>query len=192
MPSNVKSEKLEKNIWQGLVSKNRKDQEALYRCYYSYGMSVCLRYTNTREEAKEILNDGFMIFFSDPKKFDPRMSFKPWFRRVLINLCINHFKKNKGKLKEIDLRQVNELKSSQPTALENMQFEELLVLILKLPDAYKAVFNLYVLDWFSHEEISKLLEISIGTSKSNLSRARQKFKEMLNSTSYERKFLRQE
>jgi RNA polymerase sigma-70 factor (ECF subfamily) len=187
----VKSEKLDKNIWQGLVNKNRKDQEALYRCYYSYGMSVCLRYTNTREEAKEILHDGFMILFCDPKKFDPDMPFKPWFRRVLINLCINHFRKYQGKLEKSNFSQEKELKSSQPTALENLQFEELLVLILKLPTAYRAVFNLYVLDGFSHEEISKLLEISIGTSKSNLSRARQKLKEMLNSTSYERKFLRQ-
>lgn len=187
----MKSEKLDKNIWKGLVNKNRKDQEVLYRCYYSYGMSVCLRYTNTRDEAKEILHDGFMILLTNPKKFDPSMPFKPWFRRVLVNLCINHFKKYQGNLEGSSLDQVIELESSQPSALENMQFEELLVLILKLPAAYRAVFNLYVLDGFSHEEISKLLEISIGTSKSNLSRARQKLKEMLNSTSYERKLLRQ-
>jgi RNA polymerase sigma factor (sigma-70 family) len=186
----VKSEKLDKNIWQGLVNKNRKDQEVLYRCYYSYGMSVCLRYTNTRDEAKEILHDGFMILFTNPKKFDPSMPFKPWFRRVLINLCINVFRKFQGNLEETSFGQVKELESSQPTALENMQFEELLVLILKLPAAYRAVFNLYVLDGFSHEEISKLLGISIGTSKSNLSRARKKLKVMLNSTSYERKLLR--
>tara|TARA_R110002012_G_scaffold96576_1_gene232780 strand:- start:6821 stop:7387 length:567 start_codon:yes stop_codon:yes gene_type:complete len=187
----VKSEKLDKNSWQGLVNKNRKDQEALYRCYYSYGMSVCLRYSDTREEAKQLLHDGFMILFNDPKKYNPSLPFKPWFRRVLVNLCINHFRKNQGNLEGSSLDQVSEIESSQPTALENMQFEELLALILKLPAAYRAVFNLYVLDGFSHVEIASLLEISVGTSKSNLSRARQKLKEMLNSTSYERKLLRQ-
>lgn len=191
MPWNVKPDKLDKTIWQGLVRNNRKDQEVLYRRYYSYGMSVCLRYTNTREEAKELLHDGFMVMFQDPKKFDPNQAFKPWFRRVLVNLCINHFRKYQGKQEESSLDEVKELDSSQPTALENLQFEELLVLILKLPAAYRAVFNLYVLDGYSHEEIANLLDISIGTSKSNLSRARQKLRAMLNPRSYEREFLRQ-
>ncbi|EAZ79832.1 RNA polymerase sigma factor [Algoriphagus machipongonensis] len=186
------SDKLETKIWQGLVDKNRKDQEVLYKKYYSYGMSVCLRYTNTREVAKEILHDGFMILFSNPKKYDPNMAFKPWFRRILVNLCINNFKKHQKKALENSIDTIQESTDSYPNALETMQYEELLSLILRLPPAYRAVFNLYILDGFSHEEIAGMLEISIGTSKSNLSRAREKLKEMLNPKSYERETLRQE
>lgn len=188
----MKSEFLEKKIWQGLVEKNRKDQEVLYRSYYSYGMSICLRYTTTRDEAKEILHDGFMVLFSDPEKFDPKQPFKPWFRKVLVNRCINSFKRHLRNISEeggVEL--IPDLRDDQPNALENLQFEELVRLIHSLPPAYRAVFNLYVLDGFSHEEISKMLGISIGTSKSNLSRAREKLREMLNPKIHERKTLRQ-
>lgn len=119
------------------------------------------------------------------------MAFKPWFRRILVNLCINHFKKHQKKALENSVDTISESTDSYPNALENMQYEELLMLILQLPPAYRAVFNLYILDGFSHEEIAGMLEISIGTSKSNLSRAREKLKEMLNPKSYEREPLRQ-
>ncbi|MBN3518732.1 sigma-70 family RNA polymerase sigma factor [Algoriphagus lutimaris] len=188
----MKSDKLEKEIWQGLVDNNRKYQEILYRRYYSYGMSICLRYTQTREEAKEILHDGFMILFKTPRKLDPSLPFKPWFRRVLINRCINHFKKHQRKMDETGFDQIPESETNEPSPLESMQYEELLQLILRLPTAYRAVFNLYILDGYTHDEIAKLLDISVGTSKSNLSRARQKLREMLNTQGNEREFLRQE
>lgn len=192
MPGNVKFNTLNKNIWQGLEERNRKDQEILYRLYYSYGMGICLRYTSTREQAKEILNDGFMILFADPGKFDPRQEFKPWFRKVLVNLCINHFKKNRRRIDETGIEHVPDYENPQPGPLDVMQYEELLQLVLGLPPAYRTVFNLYVLDGYTHEEIAKILDISVGTSKSNLSRARQNLREMLNPKSNERELFRQE
>lgn len=155
-------------------------------------MSICLRYCNTREEAKEVLHDGFMILFKAPEKLDPSLPFKPWFRKVLINLCINHFKKISRKIGDTGFDQIPDAETNSPNPIETMQYEELLQLILRLPSAYKAVFNLYVLDGYNHEEISKLLDISVGTSKSNLSRARLKLREMLNTNSNEREYLRQE
>ncbi|MEB2773730.1 RNA polymerase sigma factor [Algoriphagus sp. D3-2-R+10] len=188
----MKSEILDKKIWQGLVGKNRKDQEVLYRLYYSYGMSICLRYTSNREGAKEILHDGYMVLFADPKKFDPDQPFKPWFRKVLVNLCINYFKKHQRKAHETGLEVTPESKDFQPSALDVMQYDELVRLIQRLPTAYRNVFNLYILDGYTHEEIAKMLDISIGTSKSNLSRAREKLREQLKPRTYEKEILRQE
>ena len=191
-PRNVKSENLDKKIWQGVLGNNRKAQEILYQEYYSYGMSICLRYTSTRDEAREILQDGFMILFSKPEKFDPHQTFKPWFRRVLVNLSINHFKKQQKLVHQTGFENVPESSDPQPNALELMQFDELLQLIHGLPPSYRAVFNLYVLDGFSHEEIAKMLEISIGTSKSNLSRAKEKLKERIKPRIHEQEIVNQE
>ena len=188
----MKADLLEHPIWQGLVNQNRKDQELLYRRYYSYGMSICLRYTSTREEAKEILHDGFMVLFAEPKKFDPYQPFKPWFRKVLVNRCINLFKKQQFLLVETAYETIPETRDPNPSILDSMHYEELLQLIGVLPPAYRAVFNLYVLDGFTHEEISELLGISLGTSKSNLFRAREKLKQLLTHASHAREFIRQE
>ncbi|MEB2783052.1 RNA polymerase sigma factor [Algoriphagus persicinus] len=186
----MKSEILDKKIWQGLIGKNRKDQEVLYRLYYSYGMSICLRYNTNREGAKEILHDGFMVLFTDPKKFNPELPFKPWFRKVLVNLCINYYKKHQRQGHETGFEFIPESKDSQPSALDDMQYDELAQLIQRLPTAYRTVFNLYILDGYNHEEIAKMLGISIGTSKSNLSRAREKLRELLKPRTHAEEILR--
>lgn len=188
----MKSDNLDKKIWQGLLGNNRKAQEVLYKLYYSYGMSICLRYTATRDEAKEILHDGFMILFSTPEKFDPSQPFKPWFRRVLVNLCINFFKKQQKQIHQTGFEFIPESNDSQPSALDVMQYDELVKLIHGLPPSYRTVFNLYVLDGFSHEEIAGMLEISIGTSKSNLSRAKEKLRAQLKPRTNEQEILFQE
>lgn len=185
----MKSDNLDKKIWQGLIDNNRKAQETLYKLYYSYGMSICLRYTSTRDEAKEILHDGFMVLFSKPEKFDPDQAFKPWFRKVLVNLCINHFKKQQKHVHQTGFEFIPESYYFQPSALEVMQYDELVQLIHGLPPSYRTVFNLYVLDGYSHEEISGMLEISIGTSKSNLSRAKEKLRAQLKPRTYEQEIL---
>lgn len=188
----MKSENLDKKIWQGLLGNNRKAQEILYKLYYSYGMSICLRYTSTRDEAKELLHDGFMILFSKPEKFDPEQAFKPWFRKVLVNLCINYFKKQQKQIHQTGFEIIPESKDSRPNALDDMQYEELVQLIHGLPPSYRTVFNLYVLDGFSHEEIAGMLEISVGTSKSNLSRAKEKLRVQLKPRIHEQEILLQE
>ncbi len=188
----MKSENLDKKIWQGLLSNTRKAQEVLYKGYYSYGMSICLRYTSTRDKAKELLHDGFMILFSKPDRFDPNQPFKPWFRRVLVNLCINFFKKQQQLVHQTGFEFIPESTDSQPSALDVMQYDELVQLIHELPPSYRTVFNLYVLDGFSHEEIAGMLEISVGTSKSNLSRAKEKLRVQLKPRTHEQGIVLQE
>lgn len=153
-------------------SKNdRKGQQELYKLFYSYGMSIGVRYVQSESEAVEILNDSFMKVFSNIKKYDSSQPFKPWFRKIVVNTALNHMKKNhKLKLQtELDDR-------VQPSAreeiLSKIGYQELLNLVQSLSAAYRTVFNMYVIDGYKHEEISNQLGITVGTSKSNLSKAR--------------------
>lgn len=133
-------------------------------------MSICLRYSDNREEAVELLNEAFMKIFTNLKRFDFSKPFKPWFRKILINTCINNF--NKKKI--IFSTELDEAKnhSSSDEILSGISYQEILVMIRKLTPSYRTVFNLYVIEGYKHEEIANMLGISVGTSKSNLSKAK--------------------
>ena len=146
--------------------------------FYSYGMSVCIRYSNNRDEAVEILNEGFMKIFQNLKKFDLSMPFKPWFRRILINCAINNFKWKQRKFKEESVEDTPE-GVAQEDILSGISYQEIIDMIQKLSPAYRTVFNLYVIEGYKHEEIADMLGISVGTSKSNLSKAKQNLREIL-------------
>jgi len=158
------------NLIKGCLKNDRKSQRNLYQHFYGYGLSICLRYSENRDEAVELLNEAFMKIFTNLKKFDLTRSFKSWFRIILINTCINNFRRKKIAFKE----ELNEAKnySTPDEILSNISYQEILDMIRKLSPAYRTVFNLYVIEGYKHEEIAKMLDISIGTSKSNLSKAK--------------------
>ncbi|HEY9049277.1 MAG TPA: RNA polymerase sigma factor, partial [Ohtaekwangia sp.] len=159
---------------------NREAQKALYEYFYGYAMSVCLRYSKTREEAKEILNDGFMKFFTHVHQHDEQASAKSWLRKIMINTAIDHYRKNNKHYHHQDIENIAVQNiSTGATGNEQVAYEDLIALVQKLPDAYRAVFNLYVIDGFSHEEIAEQLGIVVGTSKSNLFKAREHLKNQL-------------
>ncbi len=158
-------------ILKGILQHDRKCQELLYKQFYSYGMSVSLRYTNNRDEAVEVLNDGFMKVFSHISQYDADKNFTAWFRRILINTAINYHKKN-IKHQHLGLEKLPDSPALQQSALDELSYQETILLVQELPLAYRTVFNLYVIEGYTHEEIGTLLNISVGTSKSNLSRAR--------------------
>ena len=160
---------------------NRASQIRLYEHFYSYGMGICLRYSRSREEALEIVNDGFHKAFSRIDQYDKDQPFKPWLRRILINAAIDYSRKyHKQKHSPTVAIGNNEaFNATHNKALENLAFEDLLKIMQKLPSAYRMVFNLYVVENFSHQEIAEKLEISVGASKSNLAKARKKIKSML-------------
>lgn len=152
------------------MKNDRKSQRNLYEHFYGYGLSVCLRYSDSRDEAVELLNEAFMKIFTNLKKFDFSKPFKPWLRRILINVCINNFRK-----KKINFTTELEEANSQITPddiLSGISYDEILDMIRKLSPGYRAVFNLFVIEGYKHEEIAKMLNISVGTSKSNLSKAK--------------------
>ncbi len=156
---------------------SRKSQKLLYQQFYGYGMTVCIRYATNREEAEEILNDSFIKVFKYLEKYDFQKPFKFWFRRIVINTAIDHLRKYQKHRHTLDIDTAREV-SVDANGLENLSAQEILQLVQQLAPTYKAVFNLYVIEGFSHKEIGEQLNISVGTSKSNLSMARTRLKKM--------------
>ncbi len=153
-----------------------KCQEILYRKFYAYGMSISLRYSYSREEAVEILNDSFLKVFVNISKFDKKKSFKAWFRRILINTSIDYYRKSKRLINTENIDDYNtEVKNYNE--IDNMEAEELLLLLNNLPELYRIIFNLYEIEGYKHGEIAEQLNITTSTSRANLSRAKKMLRE---------------
>jgi len=146
--------------------------------YYPYAMGVCLRYSRSAEEAVEILNDGFIKIFSKLSLYSRGLSFKGWLRKIMINSAIDYFRRNEHHYQSLDISHVQD-ESLSETALDILSAEEIISLIQRLPPSYRMVFNLYAIEGYHHEEIANQLNITVGTSKSNLAIARNKLKKML-------------
>ena len=153
-------------------------QKKLYYGFYGFAMGICLRYSKDRDEAVGILNDGFLKVLTRLESFDPSKPFLPWLSRIMTNTAIDHYR---SELRQPITSDVSELEISGDDAEINskLNYEDLIKIIQTLPPGYRAVFNLFAIDGFSHEEISEQLGISIGTSKSNLFKARQKLRIMI-------------
>ncbi|NJL74403.1 MAG: RNA polymerase sigma factor [Saprospiraceae bacterium] len=156
----------------------RSSQNELYRRFYAYGMSICIRYVEQEDEAISILNDAFLKVFQNIKSFNLEQEFKPWLRRIIVNTAINHIRDYKKFKQEINMEAAkNEMTSEDVLSL--IAYKELLALVQSLSLAYRTVFNMYVIDGFKHEEIATQLGISVSTSKSNLARARVILKQLI-------------
>lgn len=152
-------------------------QAALYKLLAPKLFSVCLKYSRNYEEAQDNLQESFLVLFEKIKQFTAKGSFEGWAKRIVINYVLQQYRK-KGTFLEIiadNLPEVEDVELDEETV--SMDF--LLKIIQQLPDRYRLVFNLYVIDGFSHKEIAIMLEISEGTSKSNLARAKMILKEKI-------------
>lgn len=148
---------------------NTKSQEQIYRLLAPKLFAVCLKYSKSYEEAQDNLQDGFLLIFEKINQYNFKGSFEGWAKRVIINYILQQYRK----------QNVLEIVSENYPEEEEVEIEEdnisidfLTRIIQELPDRYRLVFNLYVLDGYSHKEIAEMLEINIGTSKSNLARAK--------------------
>lgn len=141
-------------------------------------MGICLRYSRSRDEAIEILNDGFIKILSKIDKYSPGLSFKGWLRKVMINTAIDYFRRNEKHYQSLDISHV-QYESSAETVFDKLGEQDIIAAIQLLPPSYRMVFNLYVIEGFKHEEIANQLNISVGTTKSNLAIARNKLKRIL-------------
>lgn len=156
--------------------KNRdlKAQEELYRLFASKLFAVSLKYSRNYQEAEDNLQDAFITIFDKIEQFKNKGSFEGWLKRITINTALQRYRQQSV------FQIVNEENIEQPEEVhlreERVSLDYLLKIIQELPDRYRMVFSLYVLDGFSHKEIAEMLNISIGTSKSNLARARQNLK----------------
>ena len=164
-------------IIEGCKSGNRKAQEALYRQFSDQLFSICLRYASNQEEAEDILQVGFIRIFRSINHYKGIGSFEGWLIRIMINQAIDQYRK-RPKLARIQLDEPEVLKIPAPIG-DTFDAESLLQLITRLPEKYRMVFNLYAIEGYTHQEIAVMLDISEGTSKSQLSRARKWLKEKL-------------
>lgn len=166
-----------KQIIDECVSGNSKAQELLYHYFSPLLFGVCLRYADHKTEAEDILQDAFIRIFEKLHLFHFSGSFEGWLRRIVINVALDKIRKQKHKEQHYDMEQVENTAPDNNTAIP---MDILLQMIQELPEKYRIVFNLYVLDNYKHAEIADLLQISEGTSKSNLARARQLLQQKVN------------
>lgn len=173
-------------IIEGCLRNNRRSQEELFRLYYGKMLAVCLRYTNDRDTAQEVLQEGFIKIFDKLGAFDYKGSFEGWIRRIVANTAIDAIRRSKkdpflsDNDNDFKLGSEDKVVEQEEMEMKDLKAEIAMEAIQQLSPAYRAVFNLYVLEDYSHKEISELLGISEGTSKSNLAKARMNLQKLLN------------
>lgn len=164
-------------LYEGCKNGERRSQETLYRLLSSKMLGVCMRYARNNFEAEDMLQAGFIKVFAEIGSFRGEGSFEGWVRRIMVNTAIAGYRKNMRSLETVVLSDGYE--NSQPYELDMLEYHDLLKLIQSLPDGYRAVFNMYAVEGYSHKEIAEELNISEGASKSQLSRARSWLKEKI-------------
>jgi RNA polymerase sigma factor (sigma-70 family) len=163
----------------------RESQKILYNSFYGYAMAICDRYTSNEEDAVEILNDGFLKVFREIHHYSPAYadvvsSFKGWLRKIMVYTAIDHFRKyHKHKLVTDLDAVVMQVPSHNEDAIDKLSYEEIIRGVQELSPGYRTVFNLFIIEGLSHDEIAEQLGISTGTSKSNLSKARKQLQKIL-------------
>ncbi len=163
----------------GCKKGNAKAQEMLYQHYYGYVMTICLRYSQKKEEAAEILNDSFFKVFTQIDKYDKSFDFKQWLRKLVVNTAIDYSRKKERQqpFATEDLQEAAEELS--PDWADSFATEEILQLLKELPDNHRIVFNLYEIEGYTHEEIAAQMGITESVSRTFLSRAKQKLKQVI-------------
>lgn len=165
---------------EGCISGEVSSQKKLYYSFYGFAMGICLRYANNKVDAVEILNDGFYKVLTHLDRYDHAKPFLPWLARIMTNTAIDHYRTELRHPITSDIAEM-EIHGADPTIDSKLNYDDLIKLVQALPNGYRTVFNLYSIDGYTHEEIAGQLGISIGTSKSNLFKARQKLRAMLES-----------
>lgn len=162
---------------------NRKAQEDLFKLFYGKMLGVSMRYTKDQDTAKDIVQTSFIKAFNKLESFDRDGNFENWLKRIVINTAIDNIRKAKKAPYVNDLNEdyalFNEDDTEDDFELSEIRTELIMEAIQKLSPAYQTVFNLYVIEEYSHKEIAEMLNISEGTSKSNLSKAKVNLKKML-------------
>ena len=165
-----------KELISGCKKGDRKSQEQLYKKYASILFGVCLKYSRNKVEAEDSLHDCFMTIYDKIGQYRSKGSFEGWMKRIAINTVLQKYRKEQHlNVVSDNLKEEIEL----DTAYRDISLQTLLRYIQELPNKYRLTFNLYVLDGYSHKEISEMLGTSLGTSKSNLARARMILKEKI-------------
>ena len=163
----------------GCIDNDRKAQEHLYKQFYVAMMSVCMRYTRNEDDAMEVLHNGFLKVYKNMHRFDSlKAGLYTWIRSIMIHSAIDFIRQNVKHSRQVEIDQATE-PYIDSEAIEKLNAQELLHLVRKLPPATQTVFNLYIIEGFTHKEIGTMIGISEGTSKWHLSEARRLMRKLL-------------
>ena len=168
----------ENEIIQGCIRNEASAQEKLYSLYSRRMMALCLRYTRSRAEAEDIFHEAFIKVFKHIHTWQGG-SFEGWMRRIFVNTAINHFHQNRKYFDHVDTSYAESMLSSSESIISQLSNQELLEIIGRLPDGYKLIFNLHVVEGYNHSEIAEMLNIAEGSSKSQLSKAKAYLKKLI-------------
>lgn len=170
----------DKELIKGCLEGSPVFQRMLYKRFAAKMLFVCYRYTATKEEAEDILQEGFITVFDKLAQFKGEGSFEGWIRRIMVNKAIEHYRKNSKIFSLVDIEDIENELVDVNDVQSNIASEELMKMIQDLPPMYKIVFNLYIFEDMTHKEIAEKLGIVEGTSKSNLFHARMLLRKRLN------------
>ena len=168
----------ETDLIQGCINGNSQMQQILYDKFSPKMYGVCLRYAGNEDDASDILQEGFIKVYKNLTKFRGEGSFEGWIRRIFVNTSIEHFRK-KIKLYNVTEVQENTIEDTNLDALDMLATKDIIKLINELSPGYKAVFNMHVIEGYSHKEIADIMGITEGTSKSQLARAKGVLKKLV-------------
>ena len=172
----------ESDLIKGCIEGNPEMQKLLYDQFSSKMYGVCLRYAENTEDASDVMQEGFIKVYKSLPKFRGEGSFEGWIRRIFINTSIEHFRR-KVKLYNVTEVQENTIEDTELDALDSLETKDILKILNELSPGYKQVFNMHVIEGYSHKEIADVLGITEGTSKSQLARAKGVLKKIIESRS---------
>ncbi len=168
----------ETNLIHACIRNERWAQKVIYEEYYGSMMGVCLRYASNEEDALDILQEGFIKVFRNISKYKPGTSLHSWIRRVMVNTAIDFYRKSIRRRTE-DIDSAYQVTSKDVDAISRCTEKEILAAVQQLTPTYRTVFNMYVIEGYSHKEIGEFLNITESTSRSNLVKARNRLKGLL-------------
>ena len=169
----------EEAILQGCLGNDAAAQKELYNRYSPKMLAVCYRFGHNREDAEDMLQEGFIKVFSQIHTFRNQGAFEGWIRRIIVHTCINNLKKNKKFSESVDLIHATSLQMREESVPSIVEAKQVVECIRLLPLGYRTVLNLYAIEGYSHKEISSVLEIEESTSRSQYTRAKQMLEDIL-------------
>lgn len=169
----------EEAIFQGCLKNQAAAQRELYNRYSPKMLAVCYRFAHNREDAEDMLQEGFIKIFSQIHTFQNKGAFEGWIRRITVHTCINHLKKNKRFNESVDIIYASNIQVREESVPSIVQAKQVVECIRMLPIGYRTVLNLYAIEGYSHKEIGEMLDIEESTSRSQYTRARQMLEEIL-------------
>lgn len=161
------------------ISNSATAQQELYQRYSPRMLSVCYRYAKTREDAEDMLQEGFIKVFTQIKQYENRGSLEGWILRIIVHTCINHLKKHKKFNDSIELAHAGNIPINEDNIPGAIQAKQIVECIRSLPIGYRTVLNLYAIEGYSHKEIARLLDIEESTSRSQYTRAKNMLESIL-------------